>query len=107
VHRPIRHAHVTQSIQLTGPTDHLTAPATIATGQTLTVTATVEGVKLVKATDDTSHKDGSTGHLHIFVNKDPLTPGGAPIPSGDPAILHTAATTTEIPAALLKAGENT
>jgi hypothetical protein len=107
VHRRIGDSQVTQSIKITGPTVHLTAPATVAAGQTLTVTATVEGVKLVKAADDTSHKDGSTGHLHIFVNKDPVTPGGAPIPSGDPAILHTAATTTEIPAALLKAGENT
>jgi Domain of unknown function (DUF4399) len=66
----------------------------------------VQGVKLVKATDDMSDKNGSTGHLHLFVNKSPLPPG-APIPSGDPAIIHTADTTTEIPAALLKAGDNT
>jgi hypothetical protein len=107
VHRRIGDSQVTQSIKITGPTVQLTAPANAVAGQTLTVTATVEGVKLVKAADDTSHKDGSTGHLHIFVNKDPVAPGGAPIPSGDPAIIHTAAATTGIPATLLKTGNNT
>jgi hypothetical protein len=107
VHRRIGDAQVVQTIKVTGPTVHLTAPATLAAGQPLTVTATVEGVKLVKAADDKSTKDGSTGHLHIFVNKSPVAPGGAPIASGDPAIIHTAATTTVIPAALLKAGDNT
>jgi hypothetical protein len=107
VHRRIGDGQVVQTIKITGPTVHLTAPATLAAGQPLKVTATVEGVKLVKAADDTSKKDGSTGHLHIFVNKPPVAPGGAPIPSGDPAIIHTAATTTDIPAALLKAGDNT
>lgn len=107
VHRRIGDAQVTQTVKITGPTVHLTAPATAVAGQTLTVTATVEGVKLVKAADDMSHKDGSTGHLHIFVNKDPVAPGGAPIPSADPAIIHTAATTTAIPATLLKTGNNT
>jgi hypothetical protein len=107
VHRRIGDALVIQTIKVTGPTVHLTAPATVAAGQPVTVTATVEGVKLVKAADDKSAKDGSTGHLHIFVNKSPVAPGGAPIASGDPAIIHTAATTTVIPAALLKAGDNT
>ena len=107
VHRRIGDSQVTKSIKITGPTVQLTAPATAVAGQTLTVTATVEGVKLVTAAADMSHKDSSTGHLHIFVNKDPVTPGGAPIPSGDPAIIHTAATTTAIPATLLKTGNNT
>ena len=107
VHRRLGDAQVTQSIKITGPTVHLTAPATAVAGQTVTVTTTVEGVKLVTAADDLSHKDGTTGHLHIFVNKDPVAPGGAPIPSGDPAIIHTAATTTAIPATLLKTGNNT
>jgi hypothetical protein len=107
VHRRIGNAQVTQSIKIAGPTVHLTAPATVAAGQPLTVTATVEGVQLVKPADDKSNKDGSTGHLHLFVNKSPTAPGGAPIPSGDPAIIHTAATTTDIPATLLKAGDNT
>jgi hypothetical protein len=107
VHRRIGDAQVVQTIKITGPTVHLTAPATVVAGQPLTVTATVEGLKLVKAADDKATKDGSTGHLHIFVNKPPVAPGGAPIPSGDPGIIHTAATTTVIPAALLKAGDNT
>ncbi|HEX9315509.1 MAG TPA: DUF4399 domain-containing protein, partial [Actinomycetota bacterium] len=54
VHRRIGDSEVTKSIKITGPTVHLTAPATAVAGQTLTVTATVEGVKLVKAADDTS-----------------------------------------------------
>jgi hypothetical protein len=107
VHQRIGDAQVVTSVTVTGPTVHLTGPRTVAAGQPLTVTATVEGVKLVKAASDTSKKDGSAGHLHIFVNKDPVAPGAGPIPSGDPTIIHTAATTTEIPAALLKAGENT
>ena len=107
VHRRIGDSQVTQSIKITGPTVHLTAPATAVAGQSVTVTATVEGVKLVTAAADLSHKDGTTGHLHIFVNKDPVAPGGVPIPSGDPAIIHTAATKTAIPATLLKTGNNT
>jgi hypothetical protein len=107
VHRRLGDSQVVQTIKIAGPTVHLTAPATVAAGQPLKVTATVESVKLVKAADDKSNKDGSTGHLHILVNKAPVAPGGAPIPSGDPAIIHTAATTTDIPAAVLKPGDNT
>src|SRR4029077_1645116 len=49
VHRRIGDSQVTQSIKITDPTAPPTAPATAFAGQTLTVTATVEGVKLVKA----------------------------------------------------------
>lgn len=59
----------------------------------------------MKAADDKSNKDGTAGHLHLFVNKD-VTAEGTPIPSGDPAIIHTAAASVEIPANLLKTGEN-
>jgi len=105
-HRRIGSAQVVTSVKVTGPSVQLTAPATVASGQPLRVTATVEGVTLMKAVDDTSKKNGTAGHLHIFVNKD-LAPPGVPIQTGDPAIIHTAATTTDIPATLLKVGENT
>ncbi len=105
-HRRIGDAGVTTSVTVAGPTVHLTAPATATAGQPVRVTATVQGVALVKATEDRSNKDKTTGHLHIFVNKEPTAPGG-PIPSGDSAIIHTASATTDIPGTLLKAGDNT
>jgi len=105
-HRRIGDAQVETAITVSGPSIQLAAPATVAAGEPLRVTATVQGVNLVKAADDKSNKDRTAGHLHIFVNKDPAPPG-APIPSGDPAIIHTASTTTDVPSALLKAGDNT
>ena len=105
-HRRIGTVQATTSFTAAGPTLNVSAPATVAAGQPVGITATVQGVTLTKASEDTSKKDGTTGHLHVFVNKDP-TLLGTPIPTGDPAIIHTAATEIQVPATLLKPGENT
>lgn len=77
------------------------APETVAAGQPVPVTIKVEGLTLVKADGDTS---GATGHLHLFVDREP-TPAGQPIPAGQADIIHTAA--TEVPVPGLAAGEHT
>lgn len=92
-------------VKVGGPSVDGTAPATAKGGEAIKVEVKVEGVQIVTAASDKSNKDGAAGHLHIFVNKDP-TAAGTAIPSGDPAIIHTASTSVEIPANLLKVGEN-
>jgi hypothetical protein len=52
------------------------------------------------ANGDTS---GKTGHLHLFVDRDP-TPAGQPIPK-EAGIIHTTETTVNVPG--LAAGEHT
>jgi hypothetical protein len=47
----------------------------------------VEGVKIVPVASATSAMVPGEGHLHLFLDKD-VTPPGAPIPTGDPAIVH-------------------
>lgn len=106
VHRRIAAVQAQTSLMVTGPSVQLSAPARVDAGQPVTVTVDTQGVRLVKGAEDTSNKDGSSGHLHIFVNKEPGV-SGTVIPSGDPAIIHTAATTTVIPATLLNPGANT
>jgi len=90
------------TVVVDGPAVDASAPATLAAGQALTITVKVQGVQLVKADGDTS---GRTGHLHVFVDRDP-TPGGQPIPKvEDGSIIHTADTTIEVPN--LAVGEHT
>ena len=80
-----------------------TAPtATVVSGDTATIALDVSGIKIVAPDSDTS---GKTGHFHVFIDKDPV-PAGTLIPHA-PGIVHTAATTTAIPATLLKTGNNT
>lgn len=105
-HHRLGAAQAETSVTVTGPSVHAAIPATVAVGQGVTLTVTASGVNLIKGAEDASNKDGSAGHLHVFVNKDP-TPPGSPIPTGDPAIIHTAATSIQIPASLLKPGANT
>lgn len=86
---------------LKGASVDASAPATVAAGQPVPVTIKVEGLTLVKADGDTS---GTTGHLHLFVDREP-TPAGQPIPTGQADIIHSAA--TEVPVPNLAAGEHT
>jgi uncharacterized protein (DUF736 family) len=90
------------NVTVEGPSVDATAPATLAAGQPLSIDVATEGVTLVKADGDTS---GKTGHLHVFVDKDPAQFKGQPIPSGDPAIIHTA--TSPIVVTGLTPGEHT
>ena len=99
-HKRIGSAQDTVEVTVEGPSLDATAPPTIAAGQPLSIDVTVAGVELVKPDGDTS---GRTGHLHVFVDKEP-TPG-APIPAGDPAIIHSA--TSPIVVSGLTSGEHT
>lgn len=79
-------------VTVSGPSVDASAPATVAAGQPVTVTVKVEGVTLVKADGDTS---GATGHVHVFVDRDPTATGQAiPVEAG---IIHSASTTIEVP----------
>lgn len=90
-----------RTVTVEGPSVKASAPATVTSGQPVTISVKVEGLSLVKANGDTS---GRSGHLHLFVDKQP-TPPGQPIPSGDPTIIHTAETTVTLPN--LAPGEHT
>jgi len=67
-------------------------PPTVAAGTPAVVTMSVAGVTLVAANGDIS---GKTGHLHLFVDREP-TPAGQPIPK-EPGIIHTTDLTVSIP----------
>ena len=85
-----------------GPSVHATAPAEVPAGQPVTITVKVQGVKLVKPDGDRS---GKTGHLHVFVDRDP-TPVNVPVPKvTDGSIIHTPDPTVTIPN--LAPGEHT
>jgi hypothetical protein len=86
-HTRITNSKATIRVHVHGPTVVASAPATLAFGQPLSITAEVEGIQLVKADGDTS---GKTGHLHAFVDVAPVAPGEV-VPSGNPQIIHAAA----------------
>jgi hypothetical protein len=85
-HARIGTAAAERTVKVEGPSVKASAPATVAAGQPVTVTMTVDGLSVVKADGDTS---GRTGHLHLFVDRPP-SPPGEPIPVGDAKIIHTA-----------------
>jgi hypothetical protein len=83
-----------ESISVTAPT--VAAPTTVS----VTVTPPVN-LKPAKDADATSY------HLHYFVDIDPATvaQAGQPVPTGNPNIIHSAATTQDLGA--LAAGKHT
>ena len=101
-HKRMGSASKTIHFTVAGPSVHASVPATNTAGQPVVVTVDVTGVKLVKADGDTS---GKTGHLHLFIDRDP-TPAGESIPKpADGSIIHTA--DTSIPVPNLAKGEHT
>ncbi len=84
-HMRLGDSEATVTVTVEGPSVDASAPATAAAGTPVKVTSEVEGVQIAK---------GGT-HLHLFVDKDP-TPAGAPIPQGDPAIVHTPDLATDV-----------
>lgn len=88
------------TVVVEGPSLDATAPATSPSGQPVVVDVKVEGLTVVKADGDTS---GATGHLHVFVDREP-TPAGQAIPV-EAGIIHSAATRIEVPG--LSPGEHT
>jgi hypothetical protein len=88
-------------VRVEGPTLDATAPPTVSSGSPVIVTVGVHGIRLVPADKDSS--SGTSGHLHVFVDRDP-TPAGQVIPK-EAGIIHTAKTTISIPN--LAPGEHT
>lgn len=80
------------SVRVEGPSVDASGPGTSPVGQPVTITVKVEGFTLVKADGDTS---GATGHVHVFVDREP-TPAGQAIPV-EAGIIHSAASTIEVP----------
>jgi hypothetical protein len=80
------------TVDVQGPSIDASTPATSPAGEPVVVTVKVAGLTLVKADGDTS---GTTGHLHVFIDRDP-TPAGQPIPV-EAGIIHTAETTISVP----------
>jgi hypothetical protein len=83
-----------------GPAVQAGVPADAKAGQPITLSVVVQGVDLAAANGDTS---GRTGHLHVFIDREP-TPAGQPIPK-EAGIIHTTETSITIPP--LPSGEHT
>lgn len=79
-------------VDVAGPSVSVRAPAKVAAGSVVALDIAVEGLDIVAADGDTS---GRTGHLHVFVDRDPAAPGGA-IPK-EAGIIHTTETHVEVP----------
>jgi hypothetical protein len=99
-HTRIGEAQAEVAVEVAGPSVDASAPETAPAGSPVTVDVVVEGLTLVAADGDTS---GTTGHLHVFVDREP-TPAGEPIPAED-GIIHSAE--TSIPVPNLAPGEHT
>jgi hypothetical protein len=82
------------SVHMKGPSVQASAPATAKVGEPVTLTVKVDGVGLVAPNGDTS---GKTGHLHVFIDRDP-TPAGQSIPRGEANIIHTPSPKIDLPA---------
>lgn len=92
VHGRLGSAAAETTVTVEGPSVDASTPATSPAGQPVVVTVKVEGLTIVKADGDAS---GATGHLHVFIDRDP-TPAGQPIPV-EAGIIHTAETTISVP----------
>ena len=88
------------TVNVKGPSIDATAPATAKAGEPVVVDVAVEGVSIVAADGDTS---GTTGHLHVFIDRDPTAEGQA-IPKED-GIIHSTETKITLPG--FTAGEHT
>jgi hypothetical protein len=99
-HRRLGDALAEAEVTVAGPAVTASAPPTVPNGETVAVTVTVDGLRLVPADGDRS---GQSGHLHLFVDRPP-TPAGQPIPKED-GIIHT--TETTVPLHGLAPGEHT
>lgn len=82
-HKRVGDAAAEATVDVAGPGIDAAAPATVKAGEAVTVTMKVEGISIAAANGDTS---GATGHLHLFIDRDPILTG--PIPKED-GIVHT------------------
>lgn len=72
------------TVNVQGPAVQATVPATNPAGQPVVVSLKAEGVTIKAADGDIS---GSTGHFHVFIDRDP-SPAGQAIPK-EAGIIHT------------------
>ena len=100
-HARIGDYQATVTTKVAGPSVDASVPEAVAANSPFQVDVEVEGVELVPADGDTS---GETGHLHLFIDKEPVDPGQA-VPTGDPAIIHSATTPITVPG--LASGDHT
>lgn len=98
-HARIGNASAKVTVKVEGPSVDASAPATGTAGQPVVVDVKVEGVTLFAADGDTS---GATGHLHLFVDRDPILTGPIPKEAG---IIHTK--DLKVPVPDLAAGDHT
>lgn len=99
-HRRVGNASARTQVEVKGPALDATAPATSPVGQPVSIDVKVQGVTLVAADGDIS---GKTGHLHVFVDREPTAAGQA-IPK-EAGVIHAA--TSPIKVEGLAAGEHT
>lgn len=90
----------TVEVEVLGPSLQATATPPAKPGDPTLVSVKVEGFRVVPADGDNS---GATGHLHVFVDREP-TPVGQSIPK-EPGIIHTTETSISVPG--LAPGEHT
>lgn len=101
-HTRLGDAEAEITVEVEGPGLQASAGAgPFVAGQPINIDVEVEGVDVVKPDGDTS---GATGHFHVFVDREPVA-AGLPIPTGDPTIIHSAASPVVVPN--LAAGEHT
>lgn len=99
IHTRIGNSVSTIKVTVEGPSVDASAPATLAAGQALALKVVVAGVTLVK-TDGAPA--GTTGHLHVLVDREPVSGQAIPKEAG---IIHTTETSISVPG--LTAGEHT
>jgi hypothetical protein len=88
-------ANAKPSLSITSPKDGATID-----GNVVTLAVDVKGIDIVKADGDTS---GKTGHLHVFVDKEPVAPGAGI--EKVPGIFHSADNPVVVPG--LSVGKHT
>ncbi|MDP9073404.1 MAG: DUF4399 domain-containing protein [Actinomycetota bacterium] len=91
-HHRIGNVLATVNLNVLGPSIAASVPAVVPSGEPAVVTISVVGVKLAAANGDTT---GASGHLHLFIDRDP-TPAGQAIPK-EAGIIHTVETTVSVP----------
>ncbi|MDQ4130580.1 MAG: DUF4399 domain-containing protein, partial [Actinomycetota bacterium] len=88
------HAAAEDHVEFTveGPVVRVSAPERVARTAAVPLRMTVNGVTLKKADGDSS---GRSGHLHVFVDREPIAAGETvPVEEG---IIHTAETSVRLP----------
>jgi len=73
------------TVDVEGPSVDATAPATIGSGDDLTVSLDAEGVEIIAADGDTS---GDSGHFHVLVDPEDPPEAGGTIPAAEEGTIY-------------------